>query len=249
MPLHAAFLKLAAATAVYWKGWQGCNNCQDRPLRTNGMTPRTRGGGYDAMSTSPDTAHLLAGLAARDPAAIEELVRRYKAQICVHIAIQLRPRGQRRRAPASAAETSSPEVNSIFHSVVVRVLERLAKGPLRDGDHSNLGGLLCVIATHSVVDRARRMKREISGQMDALAAVPDPRQRRSEEDMTADRLLAQQYLDRLTNDERTLVVLHLEGSTFKELAEHFGRKEHQLRAWYNRILTRLRRLTQGVDRA
>ncbi len=107
--------------------------------------------------------------------------------------------------------------------------------------NASLGPYVGQIATHvamNVVAKVRRRSLQETPESDsAVERLPSPAA--SPETQTVARQLARALLEELDADERAMVVAYFgQGASAREVAERFGRSEHAVHVWANRIRAR-----------
>ncbi len=187
------------------------------------------------MTAEPvDVPTLLEGIRNGDEAALAELLQRYEAQLRLAARVLL---GVKLRAQLDSLD-------------LVQSVHRVLLPGLRAGkyDVSSLDKLLALARTvirHKVGRNRRRMQREQATQATKVAndaadsasrlAAEDPSQAIETED------LKQRILASLSDPDRQLIELRVQGYSTAEIAEMLGCDAHALRARLSRLRQRLRR--------
>jgi RNA polymerase sigma-70 factor (ECF subfamily) len=185
--------------------------------------------------TETPFADLLARVRAGDPAAAEELVRRYEPMVRLEVRMGLR----------------DPRLKRLFdsvdvcQSVLASFFVRAAAGQYELERPENLAALLAAMARNKLAAQARRhgrRVRDVRRQADGPvveAAVPaaDPAPSRVAEY----RVLLARFRDRLSADERRLADLRALGRSWAEIAGEVGGDPRTLGKRFERAVDRVAR--------
>jgi RNA polymerase sigma factor (sigma-70 family) len=184
------------------------------------------------MPRCAELQELIARVRRGDQDAAAELVRNYDPHVRRAIRIQLRDPRLR-----SAFDTSD-----ICQSVMASFFARLSLGQYDLDQPSQLAALLARMARTKVATRARRAdvtRRDARGQgVHTLAVRAVAANGPGPSDLVAGRDLLEQFLVRLTADERALSERRADGRSWSAIATELGGTPESLR----------KRLTRGLDR-
>ncbi len=192
------------------------------------------------MPRCAELQELIARVRRGDQDAAAELVRNYEPHVRRAIRIQLRDPRLR-----SAFDTSD-----ICQSVMASFFTRLSLGQYDLDQPSQLAALLARMARTKVATRARRAdvtRRDVRGQgAHALAVRAVTANGPGPSDLVAGRDLLEQFLVRLTADERALSERRADGRSWSAIATELGGTPESLRKRLTRALDRVA-IALGLD--
>ena len=190
-----------------------------------------------------DVRDLMARVRRGDPAAVEQLVERYSEPIRRHIRYLLIAKTENRTV--LPPHDFDSRVESLFDETLHRFLKRVLPKP--DGDEEakpldgeeafNLLAYLKTVASSIHIDKFRVTERveSLDPDLDLAASSLDP----LEQAATRDELEA--TLGSLSPENRRILKLRLEGSTFPEIGEILEMSAAATRMRYQRVVFELRK--------
>jgi RNA polymerase sigma factor (sigma-70 family) len=174
------------------------------------------------------TERVLAG----DPNALNQFLHEYRKPLLRHIRIELRRRGMTH--PSEEVE------QSIFLSAICSFLSRLSK-PSSNLDAHHLLAYVKTIATHKLIDRARRDGKQQAGRLSEIEEPPHPvNSLLRDEIMNEQREWLYQEIRSLPPQHQEILERRLQGQTHQEIGEALNLREPQVRRLWQTITTSLR---------
>lgn len=173
--------------------------------------------------------------------AAKVLFEHFRAPLRRHIRCELARR--QRQAPPIEIEAFHSGVETHVNSALLKLLERLDKGPLGEDDELQFLAYLKAIVRNALATRRRREQRNRAAPLldELQTAEPPVLERLGEEEERAreEKTLAERR-QRLSSAEQQLLDMYAAGLSHRQIAEQLGGTPGQYRARMGRILRKLR---------
>jgi RNA polymerase sigma factor (sigma-70 family) len=182
------------------------------------------------MPEDPEFRALLARIRAGDQEAAADLLRRYEPQ--VRRLIRVRLADPRLRRVLDSAD--------IFQSVLWSFLVKVIKGHYDPQEPGELLRLLATMASHKIIDRARKELRRKTepGGPDLLDRLPG--QDGTPSNVVALRELLDKVASLLSEEELRVARLHTDGKSWAEVGAEVGAAPDAVRKRFERAMKRVR---------
>ncbi len=196
-----------------------------------------------------DPAQLLIDARAGDVATLGTLLESYRRYLTLLARVQIGQRLQRKADPADLVQETFLEAYRQFPN-----FRGTSEGQLVAWLRQLLAGSLANLLRRYLGTQGRdvRLEQEIEGALDQSSVLLDrgliaPQSSPSQQAVGREQaVLLADALDQLSDDHREVLVLrHLEGLTFPEVAERMGRSLDSVEKLWMRGLVRLRQLVGG----
>lgn len=200
--------------------------------------------GDSVASGLPDVAGLSARLRDADSRvrceAAKALFEHYRGPLCRHIRCEL---ARARLQAGAGGDPLDSRVQTHVNATLLKLLERLQKGPLPADDDQFLAYLKAIVR-NALQSRRRQEMRARTEPADVLEQLGGARpsvidQLADEEQLQHDRQTLGARRNRLTAAEQALLDLYRTGLSYREIAERLGGSPGQYRARMGRILRKL----------
>jgi len=151
----------------------------------------------------------------------------------------------RQASPGGAADAFHSRIETHVNSALLRLLERLEKGPLGDGAELRFLAYLKAIVRNALASRQRRggrSGREPAERLEELPAREPPAVEHlaDEEERRRDEIHLEDRRQHLPPEDQQVLELYRAGLTYREIAERLGGTPGQYRARMGRIIRKLR---------
>ena len=198
---------------------------------------------------SPDPERMIAHARRGDSATLGQLLELYRGYLTILARLQIGRRLQSKLDPADVVQETFLQAHRMFNQ-----FQGNTEGEFMNWLRQILVTKLANLVRHYTT-RARdvRLERELAGELDQssqaldhgpVATTSSPSQRAARREQA---VLLADALEQLPNDYREVMILHhLEGLTFPEVARRMGRTVNSVEKLWARGLVRLRELLGGA---
>ena len=199
---------------------------------------------------SPDPERMIADARRGDSATLGQLLELYRGYLTILARLQIGRRLQSKLDPADVVQETFLQAHRMFAQ-----FQGTTEGEFMNWLRQILVTKLANLVRHYAT-RARdvRLERELAAELDRssyamdrglVATTSSPSQRAARREQA---VLLADALERLPNDYREVMILHhLEGLTFPDVARRMGRTVNSVEKLWARGLVRLRELLGGAE--